>query len=146
MIVYEGFFVNNNEEIQEILKLFRTESFNFETKHYHVTTEFKPQKLHDNLYGIPVKILLKKYKSGKLPYKESFSRNDGFEVEIITENKNLKEIIMSISKNWHLTGGFNNSANLTNYLDFSDGKEVSIIIDGYFSGFSTKTNTPIKKD
>ena len=101
---------------------------------FHVTTEFKPEKRHKSLYGMPVSVHITGYVSGPVRDEDGhiLSYNEGVLVEVTSENEEMQELLTSLDKIWHITGSYTESAKYTEYLDFSNAKPVDITIEGTF--------------
>lgn len=142
-IVYEGFFIKNNEKLNSIIKELRnthkTKALKNTPTDFHVTTEFLPKNLHKELYGVTVKIKIRKYKLCKtLKTKKGVTANEGVSVEIITQDKNIKKLLSSINKNWHITASFDDGAKYTNDIDFTDGYECEYEVEAVFGGYDNE--------
>ena len=61
--------------------------------------------------------------------------NEGFKVEVTSENKELAAYLDSLNKNYHITGAYKDGAKYTEYIDFSAGDPMDVYITGTFGGF-----------
>lgn len=145
-ILYEGFFCCDSEKVKSAFNQMNPARLVKLPKNYHVTTEYKPENLHENLYGQKVKVRVLKYKKDeKLIYNEKETANEGFQVQIITHNLELHHILKTINKNWHITGSFNDCAVATEMIDFSDGVRCNFEFEAIFGGFDKKQQKPTLK-
>lgn len=139
-IGYEGIFFDN-KSIKNAFEITRGEcTLKSEPSDYHVTTVYAPKQLSSHLYGEKVIVTCTKYKlDNNLFTKEgALTANEGFKVELSTNNSELATMLANIDKNWHITGSFNDKAVYTNDINFEDGMEVSFSFEGIFAGFSYK--------
>lgn len=132
---YEGIFLTT----EEVTEAFRSMSDEFPRYHvvpelFHVTTEFMPEQTHDYLYGTEVTVHITGYKNGMSTDETdgSISENEGFIVEVSSENPEMQKLLDSIHKTWHITGSYTTAARYTKYMDFSDAVPVDIMITGTF--------------
>ncbi len=126
-------------DYEEAADMFRSISENYPdyevlTHSFHVTTEFKPEKRHESLYGTPVSVHITGYASGPVRDEDGhiLSYNEGVLVEITSENKELQELFDRLDKTWHITGSYTEGAKYTEQLDFSNAKPVDITMEGIF--------------
>lgn len=144
-ILYEGFFCSD-EEVKKAFEQMSSVRFSKLPKSYHVTTEYKPEITHEHLYGQRVKIRAIKYKKdNNLIHDEKQTANEGFQVQIITQNQELHDILRHINKNWHITGSFDDCAVATNLIDFSNGTTCNFEFDAIFGGFDKTQQRPSLK-
>lgn len=132
---YEAIFLPKDE----IVAAFKKVSSNYPKytvtpKNYHVTTEFKPKEKHENFYGEVVKIHITAYAYGEITDAEGkiLSSNEGFSVEVSSENENLQELLDSYKKHWHITGSYTEAGKYTENLDFAAAAPLDITIFGTF--------------
>ena len=132
---YEAIFLNP-EEVQEIFGMVSDNypRYEFVPEHYHVTTQYKPEFRHENLYGSPVTVHITGYACGSVQdiQENITSDNEGLRVELSAADKELQDLIDSIEKNWHITGSYSVGAKYTEQLNFSDATPVDITIEGVF--------------
>ena len=132
---FEGFFLSN----EEVTEAFRSASDEFPRysvvpDQFHITTEYMPEKTHEDLYGTEVTVHITGYKYGTSIDETdgSTSENEGFKVELETEDPEMQELIDSIHKTWHITGSYTTAARYTKYMDFSDAEPMDIVLTGTF--------------
>jgi len=132
---YEGIF----PEKEEVEKIFSTVSddypkYEFTPDVFHITTQYKPDPKHEELYGKPVTIRIIGYASGSVRDSEEdiTSENEGLLVEISSTDEGMQALIDSCDKVWHITGSYAAAAKYTGQLDFSDYMPVDITIEGVF--------------
>ena len=132
---YEGVFLSS----EKITEAFRSASDEFPrypvvSEPFHITTEYMPDTTHENLYGKEVTVHITGYKYGTSTDKTdgSTSENEGFKVEVSSEDPEMQELLDSIDKNWHITGSYTTAARYTKYMDFSDADPVDFILTGTF--------------
>lgn len=132
---YEGVFLST----EEVTEAFRSASHEFPRypvvpEPFHITTEYMPETTHENLYGTEVTVHITGYKHGTSIDETdgSTSKNEGFKVEVTSEDPEMQKLIDSIDKNWHITGSYTTAARYTKYMDFSDADPVDFTITGTF--------------
>ena len=132
---YEAVFLNS-EEVQEIFGMVSGNypKYEFVPGHFHVTTQYKPEIRHENLYGLPVTVHITGYVFGSVQDTQEnlASDNEGLRVELSAADKELQDLIDGIEKNWHITGSYSVAAKYTGQLDFSGAAPVDITIEGVF--------------
>ena len=144
---YEGIFLST----EEVTAAFRSVSDEFPRypvipEPFHITTEYMPNTTHDNLYGTEVTVHIMGYKYGtSLDESDgSTSENEGFKVEVTSENSKMQELLDSIDKNWHITGSYTTAARYTKYMDFSDAEPVDFKLTGTFGWCDSDDNLVLK--
>ena len=140
---YEGIFLST----EEITEAFRSVSDEFPRypvvpEPFHITTEYMPDTVHDNLYGAEVTVHITGYQYGTSTDETdgSTSENEGFKVEVTSEDPEMQELLDSIDKNWHITGSYTTAARYTKYMDFSDADPVDFILKGTFGWCDSDNN------
>lgn len=132
---YEGIFLPADKVI-EVFKLVSDEypRYSVVPDQFHVTTEYLPETTHEELYGTEVTVHITGYKYGTVidPEDGSSSQNEGFKVEVLSEDSAMQEFLNSIDRNWHITGSYSTAARYTKYMDFSDAVPVDFTITGRF--------------
>ena len=139
---FEGIFLST----EEVTKAFRSASDEFPRypvvpETFHITTEYMPETTHENLYGTEVTVHITGYKYGTSIDETdgSTSENEGFKVEVTSQDPEMQELIDSIHKTWHITGSYTTAARYTKYMDFSDAEPVDFMLTGTF-GWSDSDN------
>lgn len=101
---------------------------------FHVTTEYKPEKKHEYLYGSAVSVHITGYLFGPVLDEENnvLSYNEGVSVVISSENEDMQTLIDSYDRNWHITGSYTEAAKYTGQLDFSNATPLDITLEGTF--------------
>ena len=132
---YEGIFLS----AEDVTEAFRSASDHYPRypvvpEEFHVTTEFLPAATHENLYGTEVTVHITGYIYGTAKDKtgDPASDNEGFVVELQSEDAEMQELLNSFEKNWHITGSYTIGAKYTEYLDFSEASPVDFTITGTF--------------
>ena len=140
---YEGVFLST----EEVTEAFRSVSdefprFSVVPEQFHITTEYMPDTVHENLYGTEVTVRITGYQYGTSTDETdgSTSENEGFGVEVTSENPEMQELLDSIDKNWHITGSYTTAARYTKYMDFSDADPVDFILTGTFGWCDSDNN------
>lgn len=122
-VIYEGFFVKPNVELESKLEK--------DIEFKHITTQFKPEKSHEDLYGIEVNFIATKYGNDGI--------NEGYKVKALNiENNELLELYNQIP-NPHITLSVSKDGKPVNTskLNFEPiGEEI--IIPCIFGGFIGK--------
>ena len=108
--------------------------FDFVPRMFHVTTAFKPEPKHEELYGSVVSVHITGYTFGSVPDEKEgvVSENEGFIVEISSSDEKMQDYLDNCKKIWHITGSYTIAAKYTGQLDFSDLTHVDITIKGVF--------------
>lgn len=140
---YEGIFLST----EEVTAAFQRVSDEFPRYPvipvlFHITTEYMPEMTHDNLYGAEVTVHITGYKYGTSRDETdgSTSENEGFKVEVTSENPQMQQLLDSIDKNWHITGSYTNAARYTAYMDFSDADPTDFVLTGRFGWCDSDDN------
>ena len=146
---YEAIFL----QTEDVEKAFKTVSDQFPLYKYvpddfHVTTKYKPETKHENLYGTAVTVHITGYVSGMVhDTEEDFvSENEGLLVEVSSTNEEMQALIDSIERTWHITGSYSGAAKYTNYLDFSSAVPMDITIKGVFGMADSEGNVILEAD
>lgn len=123
-IIYEGFFVNPNVELHSVLDK--------DIEFKHITTEFKPAKTHEHLYGKMANFVVKGYGNDDV--------NEGILVGISSsEDGELDELFNNIGVP-HITLSVSNEGKPVNTskLDFNqpipselDGQTIQCTFGGF---------------
>ncbi len=109
---------------------------------FHVTTEFMPAEHHDALYGTKVTVHIVGYTYGTVHDDEEDldSQNEGFIVELTTDNEDMQALLDSYEKTWHVTGSYTEGGKYTEFLDWSKAKPMDITLTGTFGGADSEEN------
>ena len=109
---------------------------------FHVTTEFMPAEKHNSLYGTKVTVHIVGYTYGALYDAEDdvTSKNEGFRVEVSSDDKDMQKLLDSYDKTWHITGSYTEGGKYTEQLDWSRAKPVDITLEGTFGGADSDEN------
>jgi len=115
---------------------------------FHVTTEFLPSVTHEDLYGTEVSVHITGYKFGTVadPKDGTISENEGFKVELQSENTEMQELLDSINKNWHISISYTIGGKYTELIDFSDAEPVNITLTGTFGRCDSNGKLMLKKE
>lgn len=108
--------------------------FDFVPRMFHVTTAFKPEPKHEELYGSVVSFHITRYTSSPVSNEKEgvVSENEGFIVEISSSDEKIQDYLDSCKKIWHITGSYTIAAKYTGQLDFSDVTPVDLTLKGVF--------------
>lgn len=140
---YEGIFLST-KETTEAFQIVSDEFPRYPVvpERFHITTEYMPDTTHENLYGREVTVHITGYKYGTSTDETdgSTSENEGFRVEVMSEDPEMQELLDSIDKNWHITGSYTTAARYTKYMDFSDADPVDLILTGTFGWCDSDDN------
>lgn len=119
-VIYEGFFVINN--LDSTLKK------DIELK--HITTEFKPNKTHEHLYG--------QYATFRAIGYGNDGINEGLKVEMVScENEELKQLFDNIEIP-HITLSVSSKGKPINTKNLDFNQDSNIIIKCKFGAFIGK--------
>ena len=136
-VVYEGIFLDNDE----VTKLFaevrgKKAPYKIVPEDFHVTTQFMPETAHPEWYGQKVTVHITAYAKQKVKMDDGkASANEGFGVELSSDNQELSEFLKSLGKNYHITGSSKDAAKYTEQLDFSKGAAMDKTMTGTFGGY-----------
>ena len=146
---FEGIFLSYDEVI-DAAKTVSDEypRYSVVPEEFHVTTEFLPSVTHEDLYGTEVSVHITGYQFGTAtdPKDGTASENEGFRVEVQSENPEMQELLDSIDKKWHLSISYTNGAKYTEYMDFSDADPVSITLTGKFGRCDSNGKLMLEKE
>lgn len=109
---------------------------------YHVTTAFQPEEKHTSLYGTKVTVHIIGYTSGKVQREDGAgeSMNEGFLVEVSSDNEEMQALLDSCEKVWHITGSYSEEAYYTEFLDWSKIIPFDLTLTGTFGGADSEEN------
>ena len=132
---YEAVFLDR-EEVEEIFQTVSDQYplYEYTPDHFHVTTQFRPETEHEELYGLPVTVHIIGYAKGSVQDTQEgvTSDNEGLLVEISSTDERLQDLIDSIDRVWHITGSYSGAAMYSKQLDFSHAIPIDITITGIF--------------
>ena len=134
ILLYEAIFLDN-DKVQDLFTQVRGESAPFEklTTDFHVTTVFKPETAHPEWYGQEVTVHITSYAAQEVTMDDGgLTANEGFKVEVSSDNQELNDYLSSLGKNYHITGSYKDAARYTNYIDFSQGQPFEATLTGTF--------------
>lgn len=134
---YEGIFLDTDEVKKAFLQAEPGYPKNELTPpEFHVTTAFKPEEIHNDLYGTEVTVHIVGYASGTV-YRDDGageSSNEGFLVEVSSDNEDMQALLDSYDKVWHITGSYSAEGYYTEYLDWDKATPMDITVTGTFGG------------
>ena len=133
--IYEAVFLDQNEVENAFKKVTGSNYPKCQNipDHYHVTTEFKPFIMHRELYGTKAQIHIIGYAYGEAEDDEGIiSSNEGFRVEITSDDVEFQKLLSCYKKIWHITGSYSVAAKHTGLIDYSNMLPVDISITGVF--------------
>lgn len=109
---------------------------------FHVTTEFMPAERHEAFYGTKVTVHIIGYTYGTVHDDEEDldSENEGFIVELSTDNEDMQALLDSYEKTWHITGSYTAGGKYTEFLDWSKVQPMDITLTGTFGGADSDEN------
>ena len=132
---YEAVFLDK-EEVEEVFRMVSENypKYEFVPDHFHVTTQYKPEPKHGDLYGSPVTVHIIGYASGTVHgiQEDITSENEGLLVELSSAVEGMQDLIDSCDKIWHITGSYSAAAKYTGQLDFSHITPIDQTIEGVF--------------
>ena len=140
---YEAIFLDKDE----VLNAFRQAAPDYPKNdltppEFHVTTAFQPEEKHTSLYGTKVTVHIVGYTSGTVHRDDGAgeSSNEGFLVELSTDNKEMQDLIDSYDKVMHITGSYSAEGYYTEFLDWSKTTPMDITVTGTFGGADSDEN------
>ena len=140
---YEAIFLDKDE----VLKAFKQAAPDYPKNaltppEFHVTTAFKPEEKHTSLYGTKVTVHITGYTSGPVRRDDGAgeSSNEGFLVELSTDNEEMQELLDSYDKVMHITGSYSAEGYYTEFLDWSKMTPMDITLTGTFGGADSDEN------
>ena len=132
---YEGVFLDA-EDVQAVFKDVSDGYPKYEVVPdlYHITTAYKPDVEHEDLYGTVVTVHIVGYAAGTVRDEEEgvTSDNEGLLVELTAENEDLQTLIDNTDRVWHITGSYTYAAMYTGRLDYSNMVPMDITLKGTF--------------
>ena len=140
---YEAIFLDKDE----VLKAFKQAAPDYPKNaltppEFHVTTAFQPEEKHTSLYGTKVTVHIIGYTSGTV-YRDDGageSSNEGFLVELSTDNEEMQALLDSYDKVMHITGSYSAEGYYTEFLDWSKMTPMDITLTGTFGGADSDEN------
>ena len=140
---YEAIFLDKDE----VLNAFKQAAPDYPKNdltppEFHVTTAFQPEEKHTSLYGTKVTVHIVGYTSGTVHRDDGAgeSSNEGFLVELSTDNKEMQALLDSYDKVWHITGSYSAEGYYTEFLDWSKITPMDITVTGTFGGADSEEN------
>lgn len=140
---YEAIFLDKDE----VLNAFRQAAPDYPKNdltppEFHVTTAFQPEEKHTSLYGTKVTVHIVGYTSGTVHRDDGAgeSSNEGFLVELSTDNEEMQALLDSYDKVWHITGSYSAEGYYTEFLDWSKATPMDITVTGTFGGADSDEN------
>ena len=140
---YEAIFLDKDE----VLNAFKQAAPDYPKNdltppEFHVTTAFQPEEKHTSLYGTKVTVHIVGYTSGTVHRDDGAgeSSNEGFLVELSTDNKEMQALLDSYDKVWHITGSYSAEGYYTEFLDWSKITPMDITVTGTFGGADSDEN------
>ena len=140
---YEAIFLDKDE----VLNAFRQAAPDYPKNdltppEFHVTTAFQPEEKHTSLYGTKVTVHIVGYASGTVHRDDGAgeSLNEGFLVELSTDNEEMQALLDSYDKVWHITGSYSAEGYYTEFLDWSKTTPMDITVTGTFGGADSDEN------
>ena len=140
---YEAIFLDKDE----VLNAFRQAAPDYPKNdltppEFHVTTAFQPEEKHTSLYGTKVTVHIVGYTSGTVHRDDGAgeSSNEGFLVELSTDNKEMQDLIDSYDKVMHITGSYSAEGYYTEFLDWSKATPMDVTLTGTFGGADSDEN------
>lgn len=138
-VIYEAVFLDH-DEITELFASVRGEAPPFDgvTKDYHVTTAFRPEEAHPDWYGEQVSVHITAYAVQDVKKDDGqTTSNEGFKVEMTSENEGLAAYLDLLETNYHITGSYKDAPKYTGYVDFSAGEPMDVYVVGTFGGYES---------
>ncbi len=143
--IYEAIFLDN-DAVSNLFTEVRGETAPFEkmTTDFHVTTAYMPETAHPQWYGEKVTVHIAAYAVQDVTADDgSTTSNEGFKVDVASDNKELAEYLGSLGKNYHVTGAYKDAAKYTNSIDFSQGEPMDVTLTGTFGGFMSDSTVDL---
>lgn len=134
---YEGVFLDTDEVKKAFLQAEPDYPKNELTPpEFHVTTAFQPEEKHTSLYGTEVTVHIIGYASGTVHREDGAgeSTNEGFLVEVSSDDADMQALLDSYEKVWHITGSYSAEGYYTEYLDWSKTTPMDVTLTGTFGG------------
>ena len=105
---------------------------------YHITTAFQPETAHPEWYGQTVNVHVTTYAMQEVKMEDgTLTENEGFKVELTSENEQLNSYLASLNKNFHITGSSKDAPRWTENIDFSQGQPFEANATGTFGAYMT---------
>ena len=105
---------------------------------YHITTAFQPETAHPEWYGQTVNVHITTYAMQEVKMEDgTLTENEGFKVELTSDNEQLNSYLASLNKNFHITGSSKDAPRWTENIDFSQGQTFEANATGTFGAYMT---------
>ena len=105
---------------------------------YHITTAFQPETAHPEWYGQTVNVHVTTYAMQEVKMEDgTLTENEGFKVELTSDNEQLNSYLASLNKNFHITGSSKDAPRWTENIDFSQGQTFEANATGTFGAYMT---------
>ena len=105
---------------------------------YHITTAFQPETAHPEWYGQAVNVHITTYAMQEVKMEDgTLTENEGFKVELTSENEQLNSYLTSLNKNFHITGSSKDAPRWTENINFSQGQPFEANATGTFGAYMT---------
>ncbi len=105
---------------------------------YHITTAFQPETAHPEWYGQTVNVHVTTYAMQEVKMEDgTLTENEGFKVDLTSENEQLNNYLASLNKNFHITGSSKDAPRWTENIDFSQGQTFEANATGTFGAYMT---------
>ena len=146
-VMYEGLFLDN-ELIDSYFKQVRGDApFGNITKDFHVTTVFFPEEDARTLYGKEIEVHIIGYKAAEVNTETGgTTSNEGFKVELKTDDSEMTAYLEKNDRNFHITGAFMDNPGYTVDIDFSDAQPLDYTVKGIFGAYLDNDTIVLSKD
>ena len=112
---------------------------------YHITTAFQPETAHPEWYGQTVNVHITTYAMQEVKMDDgTLTENEGFKVELTSDNEQLNSYLASLNKNFHITGSSKDAPRWTEKIDFSQGQPFEANATGTFGAYMTDQTTKLQ--
>ena len=112
---------------------------------YHITTAFQPETAHPEWYGQAINVHITTYAMQEVKMEDgTLTENEGFKVELTSDNEQLNNYLASLNKNFHVTGSSKDAPRWTENIDFSQGQPFEANATGTFGAYMTDQTTKLQ--
>ena len=105
---------------------------------YHITIAYRPESAHPEWYGQKVTVNITTYAMQEVKSDDgTLTENEGFKVELTSDNEQLNNYLTSLNENFHVTGSYKDYPICTKFIDFSEGQSFEATVTGTFGAYMT---------
>lgn len=137
-VVYEGVFIDNVQEVLDIIDEIRgdmTPLEHLKIDEFHVTVSFMPKEPMLNKVGTKVKVNIVGYENGMVTVDGVTAYAEALSVRLEAEDEELQQYFEKNAMNWHITCSYSHKPVYSKYMDFSNALPVYFVVMGTFAAY-----------